>query len=144
MARGKAKPLQASLLDRRTTPGDGRRRLDRWVGQKSPRRWAIRGTGGRKPKGSYGSPEAAIMVVIKRREARAQVLEARRKRMEAREAHEARNAAVRAQAAQRRREAFEVKKAAQVAKGRAEAVKLNETITNRIKRQRETARRNGI
>jgi hypothetical protein len=125
-----------SRLDRRTPP-------DRWVIQRpSSGRWAIRA--GKAPKGSYATQAAAVAVVVKRREARDKLKEVQRARKEHREAVKAAKLAVRAQRALERREAFEVKKAAQVAKGRADAVKLNETITNRIKRQRETARRNGI
>ena len=122
---------------------DRRRSLDRWVEQRPSGRWALLNSLGKPPTGSYGSVETAIKAVLKRRAARATLMEARRVRKEAREAVKAAKVAARAEKARERREAFEVKKAAH-ARGRADAVRLNETIANRIKRQRETARRNGI
>ena len=117
-------------LDRRLP----RPRLNKGLG-----RWALLNSLGKPPTGSYGSVETAIKAVLKRRAARATLMEARRARKEAREAVKAAKAAARAEKARERREAFEVKKAAH-ARGRADAVKLNETITNRINdsaRQRE-------
>ena len=67
-------------VDARTLP-------DRWVIQRPSGRWArVSSRGLKPPKGSYGSMEAAIKVVVKRRAARA---EARRVRKVAREAAKA-------------------------------------------------------
>ena len=134
-------PLQAILEPPKpprppTVPVDRRRSIERWVVQRPSGRWALRTSRGKPPTGSYATKATAIKAVLKRRATRAALIGAREARKEHREATKAAKAAVRAQVAQRRREAFEVKKATQVAKGRADAVKLNETITKCSSKER--------
>jgi hypothetical protein len=65
---------------------DRRRSLDRWVEQRPSGRWALLNSRGKPPTGSYGSIEAAIKVVVKRRAARDKLKDEQRRRKEAREA----------------------------------------------------------
>lgn len=133
-------PLQRSSCEQQVIlepKPDRRRTVERWVTQKTSGRWAILSSRGNPPTGSYGSEANAIKAVLKRRAARAQLLEARRAGKEACDAVRAAKDAMRAKKVRERKEAFAVKLAAQAARGIAQAKKLNETFERQRRLRRD-------